>query len=277
MVNSCWLWQKSNQYCKAIINQLKINLKKKNDYWSFQELQHYSRWADRVGWVFSLWVPEGESACLCPRPVLGYSFCLQKLKGPRTLMSGVVTEVRPACAGCPQWIRGDQSINKEGHWGWRHFEGNMPGAPQGGHEQFSPTKGEIWAIIKEMFTQLIREKVRKERTGNPARRITNRKGPGREGDASVNVNSQNWKGMEKPNRTKASGRKMSTSQTGQALHTTLRVGTSVLNQEGTKLYVKIQATWDRNFLSKKSWQFFFHSFFLTLQYCISFAILHIYW
>ena len=38
---------------------------------------------------------------------------------------------------------------------------------------------------------LIREKVRKERTGNPARRITKRKGPGCEGDASVKVNSQN--------------------------------------------------------------------------------------
>ena len=29
MVNSCWCMMKSNQYCKAIINQLKINIKKK--------------------------------------------------------------------------------------------------------------------------------------------------------------------------------------------------------------------------------------------------------
>ena len=63
--------------------------------------------------------------------------------------------------------------------------------PQGGNEQVYPAKGVTGTIIQEMFTQLIREKVRNGKDRNPCKKDYQRKGPGREGDTSVNMTSQN--------------------------------------------------------------------------------------
>lgn len=59
--------------------------------------------------------------------------------------------------------------------------------PQGGNEQFYPTG----TVIKEMFTQLIKEKVGNGKDRNPCKKDYQRKGPGREGHTSVNMTSQN--------------------------------------------------------------------------------------